>query len=863
MDRLFRRLAQVLQRHRLEDDLREELRFHLEMKQRELEAGGLDPQAAARAARRAVGNVPLTHNKVRDVWMWPWLQDAGQDLRYAARTLRNSPGLTTTVVLTLALGLGVNAGTLAVAYGVLWKPLPYPDPDRLVLTTVEGPDGGRRGIELAELDEWVTRLGSSAELAGYYSREHTLRGFGEARAIQVAYVTADFFDVLGVTAELGTTAGFGQTDDLVVLSRRLASRSPDGSVDDAIGAALTLGGRTYTAAGVMPHRFTFPSSGIDAWIRTPRSDVRLGNVGQHDLVGRLKDGLTLADVRREADALVAEKHISYDQDRATVASFADRAVEEVRPALLLSLAGGALVLLITCANVALILLGRAIRRQQDNAVRAALGCGRGRLLRASVVEVLLMATGGLLLGLALARGMLWMTRRVAAGTLQTVDGVGLDGPVVLVTLLVGFGLAAVCAVVTTSDTFRHTALTTLRGVSGSVSPRNRVLQRTLVVAQLALSLVLLIGAGLLARTMLSVLQEEAGFEPANVLTVKLVLSDDTLVEPPQTNAFVRELTDRVRTLPEVQHVGVASTLPPRQVPIHIGLRHIDHMRDEYLMLSLASISPGYFAALGTRLLEGRFFDDRDGLPQHGTVVLSESAARFAFPEGNPIGKNFPRLHPAGGVGDHPRVIGVVEDIKYSGLDAPRGSTVYVPWQKRPVGTSYLVIRAAGEPHALAPAVLATAMDLDPTLPVPVVRTLEDEMADSVAERRLRVFPAAGFAGLALAVALVGLFGAVSRSANEQRPVLAIRAAFGASPRSLLRFVLRAGVHMTAIGIALGLVASVSTAAWLAHLLYGVSPYDPPTYAGATLIVVIVSLAASYIPARRVLKIDPMQALRSE
>ena len=268
-------------------------------------------------------------------------------------------------------------------------------------------------------------------------------------------------------------------------------------------------------------------------------------------------------------------------------------------------------------------------------------------------------------------------------------------------------------------------------------------------------------------------------------------------------------------------------------------------------------------ALGTRLLEGRFFDDRDGMRQEGVVMLSESAARFAFPDGNPIGKNLPALPPVGGVGRHPRVIGVVEDIKYSGLDAPRGSTVYVPWQKRPLGTAYLVIRTPGEPLALAPAVLAIAMDLDPSLPVPVVRTLESEMADSVADRRLRVVPAMGFAGLALAVALVGMFGAVSRSINEQRPVLAIRAAFGASPASLLRFVLRDSVRMTAIGTALGLVASVWAAGSLAHLLYGVSPYDLPTYVGATLVVVIVSLAASYIPGRRVLRIDPMQALRSE
>ena len=810
-----------------------------------------------------IGNIPLTRNDVRDVWIRPWLQDAGQDLRYGARTLRNSPGLTATIILTLALGLGVNAATFAVAYGALWKPLPYPAPDRLVLATLEGPDGEHWGIEPAELDEWMTRLGSLTRSAGYYRRELTLRGFGEARVIRVAYVTADFFDVLGVPAEVGRTEYFGRTDDLVVVSRRLASRSPTGSVDDVLGAALTLGGRTYTAAGVMPHRFTFPSSGIDAWIRTPRSDVRQGNLGQHELVGRLKAGMTAADVRREADARIAEQQTSNYLGRAAVAGFGDRAVEDVRPALMLSLAAGAIVLLVSCANVALLLFGRAIGRRQDNAIRAALGCGRGRLLRASAVEGLLIATGSLLLGLSLAQIVLWSTSSLAASALPTGDGVTLDGPVLLAALLVGLGVTAMCAVITMSGTSRHPALATLRGATGSVSPRNRFLRRTLVVTQLALAIVLLIGAGLLARTMLSLVQEDAGFEPANVLTVKLVLSDDTLVDPPQTNGFVRRLTDRVRALPGVQHVGLASTLPPRQVPFRIGLYYVDDSRDEFLTLSFASVTPDYLPALGTRLLEGRVFDDRDGPRRDGVVMLSESAARFAFPAGNPIGKNLPRLPPVGGVGDRPRVIGVVEDIKYSGLDATRGSTVYVPWPKRPVGTSYLVLRTVGDPLALAPAVLAIAMDLDPSLPVPLVRTLESEMADSVADRRLRVVPAMGFAGLALAVALVGLFGAVSRSVNEQRPALAIRAAFGASPVSLLRFVLRDSVRMTAIGTELGLVASVWTAGGLAHLLYGISPYDPPTYAGATLVVVIVSLAASYVPARRVLRIDPMQALRSE
>ncbi len=258
MDRLLRRIAYALQRHRRENDLDEELRFHLEMKRRALEAQGLDTETAARAAHRAVGNAPLTRNRVRDVWVWPWLQEALQDLLYGARALRSNPGLTATIVLTLALGIGVNASTLAVAYSTLWKPLPYDAPDRLVLVTLEGRGGEHFGIEQSELEDWITRLGSLASAAGYYSRELTLRGFGEARPIRVTYVTDDFFDVLGVAAQVGRTMGFGQTEDLVVMSHRLASHSQGGSVNAVLGAGLTLGERQHTVAGVMPRNFAFP-----------------------------------------------------------------------------------------------------------------------------------------------------------------------------------------------------------------------------------------------------------------------------------------------------------------------------------------------------------------------------------------------------------------------------------------------------------------------------------------------------------------------------------------------------------------------------------------------------------------------------
>ena len=388
-------------------------------------------------------------------------------------------------------------------------------------------------------DRWPVRPGTTAGSS---------RCEGSARLARfgVTYVTDDFFDVLGVAAAVGRTTSFGQTEDLVVMSHRLASHSQGESVDAVLGAGLTLGERLHTVAGVMPRNFAFPSSRTEAWIRTPRSDVRLGNVGAHRLLGRLRDGATQADVRHEANALLTELHPSGNLSRAVVASFEDRVFDDVRPTMLAFLAAGALVLIVSCANVVLLLLGRAVARQQDSAIRVALGCGRSRLLRASVVEGVLVATGSLLLGLCLAAGTLWAMRTVAADRLPRVDGIVVDRSVVLATLLAGLGVALLHGLVAVSSASRHPALAMLCGTAMSVSRKSRFLQNTLVVAQLALSLVLLTGAGLLARTMVSLVEEEAGFEPANALAVKLVLSDDRLLEAPHPSAFARRLTDRVR-----------------------------------------------------------------------------------------------------------------------------------------------------------------------------------------------------------------------------------------------------------------------------------------------------------------------------
>ena len=410
-----------------------------------------------------------------------------------------------------------------------------------------------------------------------------------------------------------------------------------------------LGDRSYVTAGVMPNAFAFPSHDVDAWIRSPIDDAALGNVGSHRIIGRLRKEFSPLDARNEADALLKEWRGDTFRGHASVVPFADLVLADVRPVLLASLAASALVLIVACANVVLLLLTRALKRRQDVAVRVALGCRWGRLARTMVIESALTAAAGVLLGLALAYGALRVFRNAATDVLPRVDAIALDRPVVLAILVASLAVAFGCGLVTMLSTSGRPVLTTLRGSTQSITPRGHRLRSALVVGQLALSVVLLTGAGLLTRTIESLVRLDAGFRPEHVLTVTLVLSDDTLVDASPSDPFVRELMHRVRTLPGVQHVGMASTLPPRQAPIHIGFRIANDDRDEASIMSLGSVTPGYFSALGTRLIRGRFFDESDALRDDNVIILSESATEFFFPDEDAVGKTHPGLPPVTGV----------------------------------------------------------------------------------------------------------------------------------------------------------------------------------------------------------------------
>ena len=797
------------------------------------------------------------------------LESILHDLRYAARSLIRQPGVTALMVGILALGLGLNAAVLAVAYGVLWRPLPYPAADRLVtVAQVNLENGSEAGVAFDRIDEWNRRL-RTVRVAGYHTRERVVRGAGPTGVREVATVSRGFFEVIGVPSSQGAVPRLAGGDGRAVISAALARAVEDETGRSAVGRAVTIGGGRYDVAAVVPAAFAFPSAGVEAWV-ADQPDFG----GERGTVGRMRDGVSLAQVRDDAARVVREvgDALGAGGDRwgAAVTPVEETLFGEVRPVLRVSVAAALLVLVVACANAATLLVGRSAARRREFAVRIALGSGLARLVRAALVEGLAMAVGGLVLGLAAAWAGLRLFAAAAIGAMPRVGAVALDPPVVLAGLVLTLLVGVACGGASVAGAVRGDGAALRGGAAAAGSRAAGRLRAGLVAGQIALSIVLLSGAGLLVRTVERLLDEEGGFEPRQALTARLMLADTSFLEgdAQAQTAFVDSLLERVRGLPGVQAAGVGSVLPPDDDRVSVQLVYEDDRGEasrREIVLSFGAVTRGYFAALGTRLREGRRFDAADNIAEAGPLILSETAARFVYPNGDRVGLPLPYgdidvLDIAGG--ESP-VIAVVDDMKYKGLAVPRGGSLYVPWPRVPTGVSHLVVRTTGDPMALAPAIRGLIRTLDPSLPVPEVRTLADHVAGSIAERRLRVLPTAGFAALALAVAMVGLFGALARAVVERRQELAIRAAVGASPGRLVRLVLRSAVAVTGAGLAAGLPAAAATGRGLATLLYGVGPYDAATLAAVTAAVVLAALGASAIPARRAARLDPMIALRAD
>jgi predicted permease len=871
-------IVEELAQH-LEDHYAEAIRSGLgETEARAQALQELASEAALRRALRSVEPEPMEAPPTLGAPPAGRLMGLGDDLRYALRGLRSRPGLAAVALATLALGIGANVAIFSAVNAALLRPLPFVEPDRLVYFWGTSPEKGLPVVNYPDAlyDHYRRRSRSVAPLAFSGRAGFTLTGYGDAEWLNAANVTVDYFKVLGVAPWLGRTflpEEEKRGNNLVaLLSYGLWQRrfSSDPSI---VGRAIELNGIATTVVGVMPRGFDFPDKS-ELWVPLG-IDPQSTNCWCYLAIGRLAPGLVADDVGREIDALNDDFFVEREgrprrpeaeRRRATVVvPVAEHLVGDVKGPMLLMLGAVAVVLLIACANVANLLLERALSRSREIAVRACLGASPWRVLRQLLVESLVLASLGGAGGLALAALGMRLLEPLVLERLPYLDRVGWDPAVLLFTLAVSAATAVLFGVAPAlrgAQVDLHEAIR--EGARGSRGAGSRRLNDAFVVAQVALSLVLLVTAGLLLRSFAKLTALETGFRAERVLVGRVSLPGRVYRELAQIRALHGQLVERVAGLPGVVSVAASSTAPfstgnNQQAFVVQGQEPAPGQ--PVLVTSLRSVTPKYFAAVGTPLLRGRVFEESDADGKELVAVVDESLARRHWPDGNALGRKI-RI---GGPSSNPwrTIVGVVAAIKHRDLSRRPDHYVYTPFAQDPRRTMDLVVRAAREPESLAAGVRAELKALDPALPMFEVHTLEQAVSDSLRVQRLLNGLLIAFALVAVLLAAIGIYGVVSLSVRNRTSEFGIRLALGATPGGVRRLVLGQGLRLSLLGAALGLAAAAALTRHLGALLFGVAPLDPGTFASVTLALVGVALAAGYVPARRVTRLDPLQSLRCE
>jgi putative ABC transport system permease protein len=800
------------------------------------------------------------------------MERVARDFRYAVRTLRRTPAFTAVAVLTLALGIGANAAMFSVVYGILLRPLPYSDAGRLVLISRDQDlTGAHRPVPVlfnssADMDAWQRAL-HALESTAFYSQEvAALSTDGPSEVIDSAVVSDTFFSTLAGPMAAGRP--LGATDDLtpaVVIGDRL-SRRLAGTSDRAIGQHLTLSSRSYVIVGVVPSSFQFPASKTDVWI--PSGFMRAVNPRccGFRMLGRLKPDVTVSQAAAEAHALatsLSPPFGSRTESRATLASLRDQLVGDVRPALLVLFAAVGLVLLVACANLLNLLLARQVSREREAVIRSALGASRGRLIVESLAQAAVLAAGGAATGVILAIASVSALKRWQPPGIPRLDAVHVDLPVLLFSIAIAV-LTALAAGLLPVLRSRHTGYGPAFGAATVTSaPRRRRIRRVLCAAELALSLVLLIGAALLARSLVRLMQTDLGVATDHVLTASLNFAFGGRPTDAQTLERVDRLVERVRALPGVQSVGVGTALPPNASRLRLTLRRAGDTVD-YVASGVAA-TPDYFHALGMRLVSGRLFTSDDDLNHPPVMIMNVDTARRLFGGGNPIGRtmSLPVNRNGKSVREEMTLVGIVSNVKYAGLDAAAEDAVYRPFTQQTWVAPFLVVRTTADPQALVATLGRAIADTDRGVVISDVRPLDSIVSDSAAQPRFRTALLGAIAGLALAMAIVGLYGVIAYSVAQRTKEIGIHMAVGARARDVLWMVMREGLAIAGAGVLAGIAIAVAAMQALRGLLYGVAATDALSYVIATAALFAVAIVATYVPARRAARIDPLVALRHE
>jgi putative ABC transport system permease protein len=803
------------------------------------------------------------------------LNELATDLRYAWRLAWQRPAFSVTVVLTLALGIGATTTVFTVVNALLLRPLPYYDPDRLVLLSGVNANGVQTSMSPRDFLDITPAAPSIAAAAAYSSEQSNLTDRGEPERVDTAVVSWNFFDVIGAPPQIGR--GFTRDEGeagrhrVVVISDRLWRRRFGGD-PEIVGRSALVDGRPFTIVGVAPPTLTYPARPA-VWrplVFTPHEvDPSQRGARWIQVVARLRRETSVEQARTEVRTVAARLASEFPRTHrgrsASVTPLQDFMVRRTRPGLMALFGAVALVLLIACANVANLLLVRSSSREVEMAIRTALGATRPRIVRQCLVENLLFTAVSALAGIAIA---FWTTRTALArlpAALPRADEIRVDLVVVGFAIAVAVVLAIALAIIA--------ALNAGRGAAAAMSAvrstprRARALRRTFVVAQVAMALVLLTGAGLFVKSLWRLYQVAPGFDPSHVLTFSITLPSAAYPDPSAVARAVQRMTDDLNA-----RSGVVSASGIFGLPLtddfsagssfeRIG-RRTDPDNEPTTAMRIAT--PGYFRALGMTVKAGRDFSSRDTLSSPGVAVINEAAARKYWPGESPVGSMI-RLHAGvAGVPQTPReIVGVVGDVRYDGLDIEAQAEVYIPHAQHPVDSLVMAVRTTADPHGFVADARAVVRALDPNLPLAGIATMEEVVAASVAGRRYSLVLLAVFAGCALLLASIGIYGVLAFTVGQRTREIGVRMAMGAARGHVMRLVVGEGLGLVLGGLAIGVAGTVAAARAVRGLLYDVEPFDPSTLALVGALLVLIALAASYLPARRAAGVDPVTALRHE
>ncbi|HKS65899.1 MAG TPA: ABC transporter permease [Candidatus Acidoferrales bacterium] len=864
------------------EELDAEIREHIEHETQDNIGRGMSPHDARIAARRKFGNVGRVREDARAVWTVVWLEQLLQDARYALRTLRKSPGFTAIAVLTLALGIGANTAIFSIVYAVLLKPLPYPHADELVSLTMAEPREGipSNGTSYDNFREWSAQNHVFTALAGIQSHDLTLNGLGEPASVETAVVTPEMFRLLGVKPLLGRTLladdGKKGASPVVVLNENLW-RDRFGANPEVVGTSISLDKRFYTVVGVMPARFRYPplTSSEHAWIPLAQDPVFGPWMDQPDghwlrVIARIKAGVSLAQAQAEMDTIGARLAQKSPQENAgwviRVVPLQQQMAGNIKTALLVLFGCVGLVLLIACANVSNLLLARATSRTKEIALRVALGAGQARIVRQLLTESAVLGLAGGMCGVLLAH---WGVRGIASmlpANLPQAHSIRVDGSVITFALVLSIMAAMVFGLAPTLFAAKANLQGTLKedGARSGESAVRRFARGFLATVEVALAMIVLAGAGLLARSFLTLTSVKPGFDVQRLTWSGVQLPLSQYSKPEQWAAFCDELLRRLRAQPGMHDTATGVPLPLSDgfISLHFDIAGRPPLRPGTLRdADYAAVSTNYFDVMGIPLLHGRWFNEQDRASARRVAVISETLAQMYFVNQNPIGHELIFGLPPD-TGTPREIIGIVGDVHDVGLNQA-GPMMYVPFAQSPFWLTEIVVKSNLSRAGIAANVREQIHALDKDLPVENIEAMTEAVDASVQQPRFRTTLLGLFGAIALVLAAAGIYGVMSYSVSRRIHEIGIRMALGASPSSILRLVLTESARFVGIGLLAGIAAALSLSRLFANLLFAVRPTDPATFAAVAALLIAVALAASYFPTRRAMRVDPLEALRHE